>query len=184
MLVMTIRDLIALVSVQQRLFLVLFCLPPVVALIMRLMHGARQGDQSPWKYIYSLLVYLVCLPGILSATLTGYALFFTNQNLLDVPATVYLLPVISMVVTLLVISRSASFSAIPGFGRLSGLMVMMAMTFVIILAVSRTRIWLVFGGSISTLLLLAGGIFMLLKWGAYMAFRRRDEPAREPPSFP
>jgi hypothetical protein len=175
----TARELIALAAGKQWILLACFCGPPVIALLLRLLHGGDRGRLSPWRYIYSLLVYLVCIPGMLSAVLTGYALFFVRENLLDVNLLVYALPIISMVVTLLVISRSIRFDDIPGFGRLSGLMVMIAMTFVIVLAISRTHIWLFFGGSMATLLLLTVGIFALLKWGAYMAFRRRDEP----PSF-
>ena len=104
--------------------------------------------------------------------------------MLDINLAVHGLPLLSMVATLLLISRNVSFAEIPGFGRLSGLMVMIAMSFVVVFALHRTRIWLLFGGSIFTLLVVAGGVFALLKWGAYMAFRRRDEPERERPRFP
>ena len=72
----------------------------------------------------------------------------------------------------------------PGFDRLSGLMVMMGCSFAIALAIQKTSIWLFFGGPIAQLFVLAAGAFGLLKWGAYMLFRRRDEPKQERPKFP
>ena len=74
-----------------------------------------------------------------------------------------------------------SFDDIPGFDRLSGLMVVIAITFVLVLAIEKTRIWLFFGGSITRLILLVAGLLALLKWGAYMLFRKKDEPKRDPP---
>jgi hypothetical protein len=60
---------------------------------------------------------------------------------------------------------------------------MIAMTFVIVLAISRTRIFLFFGGSMTTLIGLCAFVFALLKWGANMAFRGSHEPKVEPPRF-
>ena len=97
---------------------------------------------------------------------------------------VYFLPIVSMVATLVFIRKIVSFDEIPGFDRLSGLMVMVGCSFAVALAVQKTNIWIFFGGSIERLLLLAAAVFALLKWGAYMVFRRRDEPKAEPPNFP
>ncbi len=77
------------------------------------------------------------------------------------------------------ISRAVRFEEIPGFSRLSGLMVMMAMTFLIILAISKTRIWLIFGSSIGTLIVLAAIIFLILKGSAHIAFGRGKTPQKK-----
>lgn len=178
------RDLILLAGSYSRLLIFLLCIPPLLALLLRLLHKQGQGGESPWNYFYSLLVYLACIPGILSAVLTAYVLFFTNENLLDVSLVVYFIPILSMTITLILIQQTVSFKLIPGFDRLSGLMVMISAAFVIVLALSRTRIWLFFGGSIYTFFALAAVIFSLIKWGVYMAFRRRGQPRKDMPSFP
>jgi hypothetical protein len=108
----------------------------------------------------------------------------TRENLLDVNPLVYFLPIIPMIVTLVFIHKTVSFDDVPGFNRLSGLMVMVACSFAVALAIQKTKIWIFFGGSIERLFILAAGIFGLLKWGAYMVFRRRDEPKTERPKFP
>jgi hypothetical protein len=181
---MTGRELVALAGSQPVLLVVLCAAPALLALLLRFVHARGDGGRAPWKFVYSVLVYVACVPGTGAAVLTAYTLFFSGENLLDLNLLVYLLPIAGMAAALLVISRNVPFDAIPGFDRLSGLMVMLAMAFILALAVAKTRIWLVFGGSLGMLLLLVAGIFALLKWGAHMAFRRSDEPKREPPAFP
>jgi hypothetical protein len=110
-------------------------------------------------------------------------LLFVQQNLLDVNALVTLAPIASMAVTLAIAGRNVDFGPLPGFGRLSGLMVTLGLTFAVVFALSRTRLWIVFGGSIFLLIAIGAFVFALIKWGGYMAFRRRDEPALPPPKF-
>ncbi len=62
-------------------------------------------------------------------------------------------------------------------------MVVLGLTFGVVFALSRTRLWVVFGGSLLLLGALGAFIFALIKWGGYMAFRRRDEPQLPPPKF-
>jgi len=119
-----------------------------------------------------------------SAVLTAYSMFFRNENLLEVNLLVYVLPLVSMTVALVFVHKNVGFEAVPGFDRLSGLMILIACSFGLALAIHKTRIFVGFFGSIDRLFLLAAGIFALLKWSGYMLFRRKDEPARERPSLP
>ncbi len=181
---MTTRELIHGAGQHPVALLLAFVAPPVIAWLAGQSHGQEQGKLSPWKYLYSVLVYLVCVPGMFAGVITAYTLFFSHENLLDANLLVYFLPIASMVATLVLIRKNVSFDDVPGFDRLSGLMVMVACSFGIALAIERTRIFLFFGGSIAALLALAAGVFALLKWGTYMLFRRRDEPKQAPPKFP
>ncbi len=180
---MTARELVMLASQYPWHLAAFFTVLPLVSGIMGIVLGRGRGSLSPWKYLYSLLVHLACIPGILASILTGYALFFTKENLLDANLFVYILPIVSMVLTLVLIQRTVSFDDIPGFDRLSGLMILLAVTFVLVLGIQRTRIWIIFGSSIYALLVLVAVLFVLLKWGAYLLFRRRRESRTEPRSF-
>lgn len=180
---MTARELIDLFASHPAVLAVVALLPPLVVPTMGWVHGRGGGGEPPWKYLYSILVYLTCVPGIGAAVLTGYTVFFTQENLLDKNLLVYVLPVVSMAVTLILIGKNVPFDRIPGFDRLSGLMTLIAVTFVILLAVRKTFIGIFFGGSIVVLFALGAFVFALLKWGAHMLFRRRDEPKAPPPSF-
>jgi hypothetical protein len=181
---MTTRELIQVAGQHPLVLGGFFAGPPLVSYLLGRVHGQGKGGQSPWKYLYAVLVYLVCLPGMLSAVLTGYALFFTRENLLDVNLLVYFLPLASMVVTLVFIRKNVTFDEVPGFDRLSGLMVMIGCSFGVALAISKLQIFLFFGASFDRFLLLALGIFGLIKWGMYGFFRRKEEPKQTPPSMP
>ena len=181
---MTTRDLIQWAGQHSVVLLLAFVAPPVLAWLAGKLHDKDQGKLAPWKYLYAVLVYLVCVPGMFAGVITAYTLFFSGENLLDANLLVYVLPIASMVATLVLIRKNVSFDDVPGFDRLSGLMVMVGCSFVIALAIQKTRIFVFFGGSIEKLFLLAAGVFALLKWGTYMLFRRRDEPRQDLPKFP
>lgn len=181
---MTARELIDLAGRQPLLMAAFFLAPPLAAALARWTHGPGLGGAPPWRYLYALLVYLACVPGIGAAVLTGYTLFFTRENLLDKDLLVYVVPIVSMVVTLVLIRKNVSFDDVPGFDRLSGLMTLIGITFVILLAIRKTFIGIFFGASITTLFVLGAFLFALLKWGAYAVFRGSEEPRRRPPGFP
>ncbi len=181
---MTTRELIDMAGQHWLALAGVFVVPPVAAWLSGKAHGPGNGGNTPWKYVYSVLVYLACVPGTFAAVLTCYTLFFTHENLLDVNPLVYFLPIVSMVVTLVFIRKNVAFDLVPGFERLSGLMIMIGCSFAIALAIQKTKIWIFFGGSIERLFILAAGVFALLKWGMYMLFRGRNEPKQEQPKFP
>ena len=181
---MTTNDLIQLANGHLLALLIFFVSLPVIAWLCGLAHWRGNGGNSPWKYIYSVLVYAVCIPGLLSSIVTGYTVFFVRGNMLDVNLAVYILPIVSMIVTLILIHKTVDFENVPGFDRISGLMVMIGCSFVIALVIDKTRIWILFHSPIATLFVMAAGIFALLKWGTYMLFRRRDEPKQAAPKFP
>ena len=171
---MTVRDFIALTGDNTLILLGIFIGIPAASLLLGLIHGRDRGGRGPWKYFYSLLIYLICIPGIFASVLTAYSFFFQRENLLDVNILVYFLPIVSMIATLVIIGRNVEFADIPGFDRLSGLMVMIAASFAIALAVQKTRIWVFFGGSMTMLIVIAIIAFGLLKWGAYLMFKGKD----------
>src|SRR5438552_10437787 len=181
---MTTRDLIHQADLHAVALAVALAAPPLIACVVGRLHDHGRGGAGPWKYLYAVVVYLACVPGMFAGVITAYTQFFSRENLLDTSLLVYFLPMVSMIVTLVLIRKNVAFDQVPGFDRLSGLMVMVGCSFAIALAIQKTKIWIVFGGSIERLFILAAGIFALLKWGAYMLFRRRDESKTQRPTFP
>ena len=143
---------------------------PVLALLIGLLHKRRRGEQTKFCYLYSLLTYATTIPGTFSLSLIAYTLFFTQANLLDVNLYVYFLPPFSMLITLIVIGNQAEFSKLPGFNRLSGLIVLLAITFTIVLFVFKTRIFIGFFGSFEYLFALGIFVYFLLKWSVKKIF--------------
>lgn len=146
---------------------------PVLTLLWSLLHSQRAAALAPWKYGYSVLVYLAAVPGMVSLVILGYSLFFARENLLDQDLLTTFGPLLTMVATLVLVRRKVSFSDVPGFGRLSGLLTLVALSFAAALAIDRTRIFVGFFGSIDRLLLLAAGVYVVFQGAAWALFRRR-----------
>ena len=181
---MTTNELLQQAGQHSLLLAAAFVALPVMAWLVGQMHPDGCGGASPWKYLYAVLVYLACVPGMFAAVITAYTLFFIHENLLEVNPLVYFLPIVAMGVTIVLIRKRVAFDEVPGFDRLSGLMTMVACSFGIALAIQKTNIFLFFGGSIGLLFALALGVFALLKWGSHMLFRGRHEPKPNRPRFP
>ena len=169
---MTIQDLINLLNKHQLVLIVVFCAIPFGAFLSGLFQGDRNCGESKIKYLYSVLIYLSCIPGIFSAVLTAYSLFFLRVDLLRVNFLVYILPIISMIATLKIIKRKNSFDDIPGFDRILGLMLMMGVSFVVAFIVYRTVVFIGFIGGLGGLLVVALVVFILLKIAAAKIAKR------------
>ena len=167
---MTLNELISVID-KQSIVLILFGVAPLLALGLRLFHGKGGGSKSPWKYLYSVLVYLCAIPGMFSAVLCLYTMLFLQQSLLDKSVTVYFAPMLSMILTLGSISRFVSLDDVPGFERISGLMTLLGITFFILLVLNRFNVWVVFFGNIGMMFVIGLILFLLLRWGAARAFR-------------
>ncbi len=171
---MTIQELILRLKQIHPLYLLAgYLLPPLLVWLMGFGINQFNGLRSPWKYLYSAFVYLVCIPGILAGVLTAYSIFFIRENLLTVNVFVYFLPIISMIITLVIIARKVDLSRLPGVDRLYSLMIILVITFSAVLAIQKTRIWLFFGGSFWTLIWIAIICFIVLKISSQKLFGRQ-----------
>lgn len=173
---MTIREFLSLLGAQPLILLAVFGGLPVLTAAWGLIHKRSQSPSSPWKYGYSVLVWVSCVPGVLSGVLLAYAVFFARENLLDLDLLVYGLPLASLLATLFLIGRRMSFSEIPGLGRLWALVTLIAVSFALALAIDRTRIFVGFFGSIDRLFLLFAGILVVLKTslGVLMGRKKKE----------
>ncbi len=122
---MTLEEFFVLLSDKPVLILAYFSLIPLAAFIAGLL-GKGEGNQSPWKYLYATLIYLVCIPGIFAVTLNIYLFLFEKQSIFQANVFTQILPVLSMIATLLLIRNNTNLEQIPGFGKLSGLVMMIA----------------------------------------------------------
>jgi hypothetical protein len=181
---MTPRELIELAGAHPAVLTAVLLAVPALAAATGLMHQPGAGGRGPWPWVYAILVYAACIPGVGAAVVTGYTLFFTHENLLDKDVVVYLLPILSMVATLVLVRRAVSFDEVPGFDRISGLMAAIAVAFALTLALRRTFIGIVFVGSLARLLVFVGALIALLQWGLRAAFRRPRDPRERPPASP
>ncbi len=167
---MTLDQLLALAESYQYSVAAVFVAVPVLPLLFRLVHGRYGGYRAPWRYFYTVITYVTCIPGVFMLVTVLYSVLFLGTNVLDYNVLVYFLPIVSMVAALVFMRGSVDLYSVPGFRRLSGLLVLLGGSFFIVYVLDRLRIWAFFGGSIY---LLAGGaivLFFLLRWGAHALF--------------
>ena len=147
---MTIQDLIDLLPVQRHLLLAFLVVVPLLAYLLGL-GGEARGPLSWRDYTWSLLVYLAAIPGTVALVLVGYVMFFLRQNLLQLNILVYFMPALSMGLTFWLIGRRTDFDRLPGFGRLSGLLLLIALSFGVMLVLYRMRFLVGFFSSLEVL---------------------------------
>ncbi|MFN8353077.1 MAG: hypothetical protein U0Y10_01410 [Spirosomataceae bacterium] len=139
---MTLRDIFQSIAENPTWIVVYFLLLPVAAyLIGEVATGSR--DVKFWGYVYAVLSYLVCIPGIFAVTLNVYLFLFERQSVWDMNLVTQALPILSMIITLMLIKRKIPFELIPGFGKLSGFLTLIAATMGIMWFIDRTHIYAV-----------------------------------------
>lgn len=128
--------------------------------------GKGEGHQSPWKYLYSAIVYMVCVPGIFAAALGVYLFLFEggtsiyNLNLLT-----QVLPIAAMLITLNVVQRNVPFRAIPGFGRLTDLIMTIFTVFVLMYFLNRLHLVAWVHVPVQWFILIVVGLLLVVRFG-------------------
>lgn len=149
-------------------FLILYFVGiPLLALLCGVL-GRNEGHLSPWREVYAVLVYLVCVPGIFAVTLNIYLFLFERRSIFQTDLYTQIIPILVMILTLWLIRRNVSLQFIPGFKSLSGLMLMIFGTISLMWFLDRTRI-VVFSYLPFQYLL---GIFAVLFVAIYLGWKR------------
>lgn len=161
---MTLHEFFRLIGENPSYILMYFGLIPTTALLAGIL-GKGEGAISPWKYLYSLLIYLVCIPGIFAFTLNVYLFLFERRSVLDSDVYTQILPIISMIATLLIIRKNVSFNAVPGFDKLSGLVMMVLATFAFMWFLDRTHIYVFSYVPFWQAILIFIGLFLVIRYG-------------------
>lgn len=164
---MTTQDLIQEISAHPKMVIILLGIPPLLAILFSFMFKKEDIPNSNLKYLYSVLVYLSCIPGVISVILILYTFFFLKGNFLEVDVLAYFLPLTSMIVTLLLIKRTIAFDLIPGFKRLSGVFVLIAVAFIFSLVLYNLNfhVGVFFLGSVKSLVFIFILLLALLVYG-------------------
>ena len=176
---MTLGELLSYFSQHPIGLILYFTLVPIAAFLAWQL-GKDEGHLKPWNGLYCLLVYLSCIPGIFAVALTIYLVVFRKENFLDADIYTQILPIISMFFTLILIKRNVDFDQIPGFRKISGLMISIAAVMAIMLMVEKTRLLVFSYMPISQLLLIFLGALLLVVFGVSRMFKRHKASSTEP----
>ncbi len=136
---MTLQQLFDQIGDEPTPIFIFFAALPLLSLLFAWI-AKGEANRSPWNYIFTVLVFLVSVPGIFAFALCVYSFLFLRQSFLDVNILVYFLPIISMIVTFLIIKRVIELDDIPYIGKLSGMLMMMMATIGLMFVLDRTHI--------------------------------------------
>ena len=139
---MTLQELFNLIGENPSWVIIYFSLIPLTAILAGYF-GRGEGHLTPWRQLYSVLIYLVSIPGIFAITLSIYFFLFERRSILATDVYNQILPVVSMIGTLLLIKQNVDMDRIPGFGKITGLMLMIFSALAIMWALDRTFIHIV-----------------------------------------
>ncbi len=164
---MTLNDFFRFASDHHTEVIFYFALIPFAALLAGFMER-EEGHLPPWNFLYSTMLYLVAIPATLSVALTVYRWLFERGSILEADLLLQFLPVASFLLTLFIIRDQVSVRALPGFGRLGGLIGMIAAALAIMWVVDRIH-FVVFSRMKMQYLVL---IFLLLLYVIRKGWRR------------
>jgi hypothetical protein len=161
---MTLGEFFKLCGENPTLLIGFFLIVPLIALLA-LFFSNRQGHLSPWKYLFSVLIYLVAIPGIFAVTLSVYMFLFERRSIMDTNIYTQVLPVVSMLATFILIRRQVDLDLVPGFGKLSGLITILSVLIVVMWIIDKTHIYsITFMPFYVVILILVAG-FLLIRMG-------------------
>jgi len=163
---MTLGDFFELCSNNPAFVIFYFAAVPLSAFLALLLSRGR-GGESPWKYLYAVLIYLACIPGIFALTLNAYLFLFENMRIMDTNIYTQILPVVSMILTIWLIAKSTSLDNVPGFDRLSGFLTLIAVILILMWILDKTRILTFTYIPFVYVVLILAGLLLTARWGLH-----------------
>lgn len=170
---MTTQEFLALASANPQILGAVLGAPVVAALALQATPPLVRPRGS-LATVWSAVVYAACVPGICAITALLFTVLFDRRNVMHLDVLAIFGPIAAMVATLGLAGRKADIGSLPGVDRLGGMLLMLGATFLMIFFLDRTRILVMFHGSIWTLLGLAVVLFLVFRFGMLKVFGRRE----------
>ena len=137
---MTFRNLSDYAAAQPGMVAFFLLLIPVSTVVLNRVAGATAPEIWRWRYLYAALVYAACIPGMFAVTLAIYLFLFERQSVWAMNLVLQVLPVLTMIATLMLIRRKLPFQYIPGFGRLSSFLTLIVALIGVLWFMDRLRL--------------------------------------------
>lgn len=168
---MTLQQFFDVLSANPAIVLFYFIALPLTAFLCGVFSKGT-GHLSPWKFVYCALLYMAAVPGIFAIFLNVYFFLFERQSILDANLYTQILPIIAMVVTFLVIRRNVDLQLIPGFDRITGMVVIIAAVIGALWILDRTRIIAITFLPFQYVFLIIIGLLVAIRYGWKKTFVR------------
>jgi len=158
---MTLGEFFQWASDHSTFLFIFFIGIPFIALLAGLF-SKGEGHLAPWRYLYSILIFLVALPGIFAVTLSVYFFLFERRSIMDTNLSTQVLPVLSMAATIIIIKKQVDLDMVPGFDKISGLIIVLATLMGLMWVMDKTYIYsITFMPFYVVILILLAGFFVI-----------------------
>lgn len=137
---MTLRDLFDAVARNPSGYVFFLLLIPVLTFMVNLWSGRTAEETWRWRYVYAVLVYAACIPGVFALTLNAYLFLFERQSVWTMNLVTQVLPLLTMAGTLVLIRRKIPFKYVPGFGKIGNFLTLIAAVMGVLWFVDRLRL--------------------------------------------
>ena len=167
---MTLQEFLDLCSQNPSIILLYFLCLPLTALLAGIF-GKGEAALTPWKYLYSVLMFLACVPGIFAITLNVYLFLFERRSIFEADMFSQIVPILIMVLTLFLIRKNTCFEDIPGFNRLGGLLLIIGAVLSVMWFLDKTRIVIFSYMPFYTVLIILAVLFFVIRIGSKQLFK-------------
>lgn len=162
---MTLQQFFDLISENPSFILFYFIALPLTAYLSSIF-GKGEGHLTPWKQLYCVLVFAAAIPGIFAVILNIYLFLFEQQPVMQTNIYTQILPMIIMLLTLWLIRKNVPFELIPGFDRLSGLLMIVLAVLAVMWLLDRLHIIAFTYMPFHYVLILLVAAFVAVRFGA------------------
>lgn len=161
---MSVSEIISLIGANPTTIIAYYLIILAITIVAAI-YVKRDNYKPPFIYLFSVLVYAVSIPGIVSLILVIYGFFFQKINFLQVNLLAYFLPIFALVVILVILNKAVRLKTIPGFKRISGLFMMITLALFVSYVLQRMFFGVIFFGRFQTLLIIFAVILIAIKIG-------------------
>ena len=166
---MTLGQFFQAVSEQPSLVLFYFIALPLTALLASIF-GKNESHLSPWKYLYSGLIYFACIPGIFAVTLSVYLFLFERGSIMDMNIYTQVLPILCMLITLWLVRKNVDLKDVPGFDKIGSLVFIITVLICMMWILEKTNIFVFTFMPFYQFVLFFIGFLILVRWGLKRMF--------------
>jgi len=134
----TLEEVLLKISGDWQIIVLVMAAVTLVSLV--LCYLLKRSSRSTLAHRYmSVPIFVTTIPGVFFCLILAYLLFFTQKDLLTVPL-FYFFPPVWMGISLFLYAKFVDFKKVPGFHRLSGLVLFSVLTFAAILLIFKFRV--------------------------------------------
>ncbi|GEM_PF-3591597 len=170
---MTVQEVLTILITRRQIVLIVLGVFPLFTFFLSFLHGVYDARKTPWRQLYSLIIYLTTI----FVTALAASMLYSYLNGVDpLPVTGIFLPVlvlVSWILTALFVKRVVDLEYLPGIPRFIPFILELMLIWSAGFFVYWNEMWFVFDDMTLSLLVTCAIAFIVLH-SIFMAATRRS----------